>query len=110
MMNTEKKMNLEEISFQIILHAGNAKSCAMEGLQLARAGDFTEAFKKIDEADQEFVNAHHFQTNLLQKESSGESVNPSILLIHAQDHLMTAMTTKEMANEIIHLHQLCQTK
>ncbi|TES44795.1 hypothetical protein E2L07_20600 [Halalkalibacterium halodurans] len=38
-MPTQQKP-LEEIAFQIILHSGNARSCAMEGIQLAKAGKF----------------------------------------------------------------------
>ncbi|WP_088033892.1 PTS lactose/cellobiose transporter subunit IIA [Evansella clarkii] len=104
-MTAENEKSLEEISFQIILHAGNAKSLAMEAMQLARKNNFSEAQQKIEEAEKEFIQAHHSQTSLLQQESSGESVSPTILLIHAQDHLMNAMTTKELVQEIIYLHQ-----
>ncbi|WP_096186982.1 PTS lactose/cellobiose transporter subunit IIA [Evansella halocellulosilytica] len=109
-MNITNHKSLEEISFQIILHAGNARSSAMEAMQLAQEGQFEEAKRKIEEADQEFHLAHHSQTDLLQKESSGERVETSILLIHAQDHLMTSMTTKDLAQEIIFLHEKLQEK
>lgn len=33
---TAQQKPLEEISFQIILHSGNARSFAMEGVQLAK--------------------------------------------------------------------------
>ncbi|MCR6095097.1 PTS lactose/cellobiose transporter subunit IIA [Salipaludibacillus agaradhaerens] len=109
-MNTANQKSLEEISFQIILHAGNARSSAMEAVQFAREGKFEDAKRKMEEADQEFYHAHHFQTNLLQKESSGERVDPSILLIHAQDHLMTSMATKDLVHEMLFLHEKLQTR
>ncbi|WP_059105656.1 PTS lactose/cellobiose transporter subunit IIA [Shouchella shacheensis] len=96
---------LEEISFQMILHAGNARSSAMEAIQSAKTGDFEAANKKIRDADKEFTQSHRFQTELLTKEAKGEVQSPSILLIHAQDHLMTAMSVKEMAQEMIELYQ-----
>lgn len=106
-MSTENMASpsLEEISFQIILHAGNARSSSMEGIHLAKEGKFEKAKAKIAEADKEFLEAHHAQTKLLQKEASGEGQNPTVLLIHAQDHLMTAMTVKEMAQEFIELYE-----
>ncbi|WP_243355518.1 PTS lactose/cellobiose transporter subunit IIA [Bacillus litorisediminis] len=97
--------SLEGISFQIILHAGNARSSSIEAIQLAKIGKFEEAMEKIAEADQSFLEAHHAQTSLLEKEANGESPSLSILLVHAQDHLMTAMTVKEMAQEFIDLYR-----
>lgn len=97
--------SIEGISFQIILHAGNARSSAMEAIQLAKTGDFELATEKIDEADRAFLEAHHAQTSLLAKEANGESQSVSILLVHAQDHLMTALTIKEMAQEFIDLYR-----
>ncbi|WP_028777741.1 PTS lactose/cellobiose transporter subunit IIA [Shimazuella kribbensis] len=97
--------SLEEISFQIILHAGNARSSSMEAIHLAKEGKFEEAAAKIAEAEKEFLEAHHSQTKLLQKEASGQGQSPTVLLIHSQDHLMTAMTVKEMAQEFIELYE-----
>lgn len=97
--------SLEEVSFQIILHAGNARSSAMEAIYYAKNGKFDAANEKIKEADEAFVEAHHSQTQLLQSEATGEGQKPTVLLIHAQDHLMTAMTVKEMAQEFIDLYK-----
>jgi cellobiose PTS system EIIA component len=104
-MNAEQHLTLEEISFHIILHAGNARSSAMEALQAAKKKQFDAAGEKMAEAAKEVHQAHHYQTQLLQKEASGDTQNPTILLIHAQDHLMNAITVKELAQEIIEIHQ-----
>lgn len=104
-MSEQTQQSLEEISFQIILHAGNARSDAMEGMAFAREGKFEEAHAKLRDAEASFVEAHHVQSALLHKEAGGEGVSPSVLLIHAQDHLMTAMTVKDLAQEIVHLHE-----
>jgi len=39
-------MNIEEISFQIILNGGNARSLAAESINFAKAGDFDLAEQK----------------------------------------------------------------
>lgn len=99
-------MNLEEISFNIICFAGNARSMCMEAMVLAREGKIQEANRLIEEAEVELNNSHKFQTELIQSEAGGEGVTPNILLIHSQDHLMNAMTVKDLAKEIIILNQL----
>lgn len=62
-MNEE---NLEAI-MGLIVHAGNAKSDAMEAIQVAKKGDFSEATEKIQQAEASLVEAHHAQTGMLQK-------------------------------------------
>ncbi|SFQ02529.1 PTS lactose/cellobiose transporter subunit IIA [Salibacterium halotolerans] len=98
-------LDLQQVSFDIILHAGNARSSAMEALQLARREEIEQAYQKIKEAEEKLNQAHHSQTALLQQEASGAGENPSILLIHAQDHLMNAMTVKELGEEMIELYK-----
>ncbi|MEH7450969.1 PTS lactose/cellobiose transporter subunit IIA [Gottfriedia sp. NPDC057948] len=96
---------IEQTAFQLILHAGNAKSSLMEGMQAARAGNLEEANSKIEEAKKELNLAHQAQTSLIQGEARGENVELSILLIHAQDHLMNALTMRDLVTEIIFLHE-----
>ncbi|MEK4826904.1 PTS lactose/cellobiose transporter subunit IIA [Niallia sp. FSL W8-0951] len=98
-------MNLEEISFQIILNGGNARGLAMEAINDAKSGDFSLAEQKLDEANEAMRLAHRFQTDLIQGEARGEKFEIRLLLIHAQDHLMNAMTVVDMAKEFIELHK-----
>ncbi|CEI80952.1 lichenan-specific phosphotransferase enzyme IIA component [Oceanobacillus oncorhynchi subsp. incaldanensis] len=96
--------NITEIAFQIILYAGNGRSSAMEAIQEAKEGNFEEAESKLIEAGEELNKAHEFQTNLLQGEANGKSTEINIILIHSQDHLMNAMTVRDLATEIIELY------
>ncbi|WP_088069778.1 PTS lactose/cellobiose transporter subunit IIA [Gottfriedia luciferensis] len=98
-------VTIEQTAFQLILHAGNAKSSLMEAMQAARQGNLEEAHSKIEEAKEELNLAHHAQTSLIQGEARGEKVELSILLIHAQDHLMNALTMRDLVTEIIYLHE-----
>ncbi|PGL73217.1 PTS lactose/cellobiose transporter subunit IIA [Bacillus sp. AFS055030] len=100
------KEELYNLAFQLILHSGNAKSLAMEAMQKAKEGNFDEAEEKLTEADSAFNEAHHVQTDLIQREAGGENVNFPLIMVHAQDHLMNSMTLKDMAREIIELHKL----
>ncbi|MEH7305518.1 PTS lactose/cellobiose transporter subunit IIA [Neobacillus drentensis] len=96
--------NLEHVIFQIILHGGNGRSAAMEALLAARQGDFEGAREKLKEADYALNEAHHIQTSLIQREIRGEKTEVSLLMIHAQDHLMNAMTVKDLAAEMVELY------
>jgi len=96
--------NLEQVIFQIILHGGNGRSAAMEAMIAAKQGDFEAAKDKLREADNALNEAHHIQTSLIQGEIRGEKTEVSLLMIHAQDHLMNAMTLKDLAAEMVELY------
>jgi PTS system cellobiose-specific IIA component len=95
----------EENIFQLILHAGNGKSSAMEAIQAAKAGNYEEAREKLNQAGSELNEAHHIQTSLIQGEIRGEKTEISLLMIHAQDHLMNAITVKDLATEFVELYE-----
>jgi cellobiose PTS system EIIA component len=97
--------NLEQVIFQIILHGGNGRSAAMEAMQAAKQGDFEGARQKLMESDNAMNEAHHIQTSLIQGEIRGEKTEISLLMVHAQDHLMNAMTVKDLAVEMVELYQ-----
>ncbi|SER61468.1 PTS system, cellobiose-specific IIA component [Gracilibacillus ureilyticus] len=94
-----------EIAFQIILYAGNGRSSAMEAIQQAKDNDFEGADRLIKEATEELGKAHGYQTKLLQEEASGEGASVNVILVHSQDHLMTAMTVRDLAIEIIEIYR-----
>lgn len=96
---------ITEIAFQIILYAGNGKSSAMEAIQEAKEGNFTAADDKIKEANEELGKAHEFQTSLLQEEARGDGQAVNVILVHSQDHLMTSMTVRDLAIEIIEIYR-----
>ncbi|KEP28892.1 PTS cellobiose transporter subunit IIA [Bacillus safensis] len=100
-----RPMEMEQIVFQLILHGGNGRSSAMEAITCAKQGNFDEAKQKLQDAQDALNEAHHAQTELIQGEIRGEKTDISLLMIHAQDHLMNAMTVKELAAEIIELHE-----
>ena len=98
-------MNLEEQIMKIILHGGNAKSNAFEAIYAAKEQNIELARECIEKANEELVNAHHVQTSLIQSEARGEKTEISLLLIHAQDHLMNAITFRDLANEFVDLYE-----
>ncbi len=96
---------LMESIMGLIVHSGNTKSECMEAIQLAKKGHIEAAKEKINLANESLIDAHHSQTGLLSQEARGEKVEVSMLLIHAQDHLMNAITFRDLAQEMIELYE-----
>lgn len=94
-----------EVIMSLILHSGNAKSNGVKAIQAAKERNFKLANQLIEEADNELVEAHHSQTSLLTKEAAGENLQVTLLMVHAQDHLMTAITFLDLAKELIYFHK-----
>lgn len=97
--------NLEEISFQIISAAGDAQSMMLKALANAREGVFAKAESMMKQADKELLKAHKSQTGLIMKEAQGEKSEYSVLMVHAQDHLMNAMLSKQLIGEMIKMYK-----
>ena len=91
----------EEVSFEIIASAGQARSLAFEALGYARDNNFVKARELIEESKKESLLAHRCQTRLLTQEASGDHVD-----VDAQDHLMTAQLARELIEEIINLYEI----
>lgn len=80
---------LELIAFQIISSVGTARSCYIEAIQAAKKGDAA------------FIEGHDAHAGLLQKEASGEGNTVNLLILHAEDQLMSAEAFKTIALEFI---------
>lgn len=96
---------MEEKIMLLIVHSGEARSCAMEAIAAAKQGKMEEAEKLIAKANAELSEAHNTQTALIQAEAGGEKVPMSLLMVHAQDHFMTSMTVKDLAVELIEVYK-----
>ena len=95
----------DAIVMNLVVNSGEARSIAMEAIELARQGQFEEATAKIAQARETINAAHNFQTELVQKEINNDPVPMSLLMCHGQDHLMTAMVVIDLAEKIIEVYQ-----
>ena len=67
--------------------------------------NFEEAEKLLKEADEALLSAHNVQTEIIQAEVSGEAITPSVLFVHSQDHLMTAIEAKTLIEGMIRMYR-----
>ncbi|WP_404454772.1 PTS lactose/cellobiose transporter subunit IIA [Oceanobacillus kapialis] len=98
-------MNVDNLSMQIILHAGNAKGILHKTLEEGRAGNFASTEDMLKEASEELLKAHKVQTSFIQEEAQERLGVLPVILVHAQDHLMTVMSEQTLITEMIHLYK-----
>ncbi|EKS6405212.1 PTS lactose/cellobiose transporter subunit IIA [Enterobacter hormaechei] len=96
---------LEEAVMEIIVNAGQSRSLCFEALHAARQGNLDEAKSLLREADGYARQAHKMQTKLIEQDA-GEARQPmTLIMVHAQDHLMNSLLARELSEEIFHLYQ-----
>ena len=96
---------MTEQAMMLIMHSGSARSFAMEAISEAKENKFEDAHNLIKECEKEVVSAHKIQTELIQSEARGDKHELTLLMVHAQDHLMTTLVVKDMAQEFIELYE-----
>lgn len=89
----------------MISFAGDAFSYFFKGVQEAREGNYEEADRQIALGEEQLTLAHEAQTELLAAEAQGKDMEYSIMLVHAQDHLMTTIMYERVAKEFISLYK-----
>lgn len=102
-------MDYEMTIFTIIAYSGEAKSSCMEAIGHAKVGDFEKSDKCIEDANSKLGLAHECQTSLIQSEVQGNEIKLTLLMIHAQDHLMNTMTIRDLAGEFIDLYKTMES-
>ncbi|MBQ1867930.1 MULTISPECIES: PTS lactose/cellobiose transporter subunit IIA [Selenomonas] len=101
---------LELTAFQIISSVGSARSCYIEAIQEAKQGNFDKAESLIAEGDDMFVEGHDAHANLLTKEAQdGPGSTLSLLILHAEDQLMSAEGFKTIALEFMDAYKRIET-
>lgn len=96
---------MELLCFQIISFNGSARSSYVEAIALAKDGKFADADARMAEGEENFNEGHRVHAELIAKEANGELGEISLLLMHAEDQMMSAETLKIVATEMIDLYK-----
>ena len=102
---------LELTLFQIITAAGGSKSSYIAAIQEAKEGNFRDAWQFVSDGDAFQSQAHDPHAKLLTQEAqlAMEGKNSAdlvcLLLIHAEDQMMSCEVFKQMAVEFIELYE-----
>jgi PTS system cellobiose-specific IIA component len=109
----DKEIELEElnlISMQMILHAGDARNDVMKALACCEEEEYDHAEKLLENANKNIVQSHKLQTETVQKEAQGEEPIFSLLFAHAQDTLMTVKSEYELAKRLVRIFRRLDEK
>lgn len=101
---------LAEVSFNIITYSGEAKSNAMLAIYAAKANNIEEAKQKLEQANKDIIKASEQHVELIQQEAQGNKIDVPLLLLHAEDQLLTTQTLILMAEEFVNLYELVHKK
>ena len=103
-------MDIELVAMELVGNAGEARSLAFEALAEAKKGNFEKAEELLNQSKEASLKAHHTQTELICNEADGNKVEIGLLMVHAQDHLMTSILARELISEMIELYKRLQEK
>lgn len=101
----EANEELENAMIEIVAFSGEARSKLLEAVKRGKAGDLDAAQRLISEAQTDLNDAHNAQTDLLTREARGEITEPTVLLVHAQDHLMTTMLLRDIVETLLDIYR-----
>lgn len=96
---------LELVSFKIISAVGTARSLYIESIQKAKEGKFSDAEALLQQGETYYTEGHHAHAELLSSYADGTEIPLDILLVHAEDQMMSAEGFRIIAEEIIALYR-----
>lgn len=96
----------EDCVIGLIVYGGNARSLAMQAIDYAASGCYRQSTEKMNEAREALNQAHDYQKHLMSGTlTESEHVQTSMLIMHGQDHLMSAISIIDLAERFIQLYQ-----
>lgn len=99
-----------ELAFKIIVHAGESRTLSDKAMDMAEKYEFDKAENLLKQANEEFLECHQVQTDMLNREANGEKNELNIIFIHAQDHLTMATMALDNAKRWIKFNKRLKEK
>ena len=92
---------LEQACFQLISF--------LEAVEYAKSGDFPQAEAAVERGNEEYLQAHNAHFDLIQEEVNSENgLLTRLTLVHAEDQLAMAESTRILAEQLIELYRRLQ--
>lgn len=101
-----EKENIFDKAMALIAGAGDSKSDSMEAIQEAKSGNFKRAEELLEQASKQLALTHEIQSELIREEMMGNSQEATLLMVHAQDHLNSALLIRDLADEFKDMYQM----
>jgi PTS system cellobiose-specific IIA component len=108
-MEENEKRDINMVAMEVIMNAGDGRD-KIEALAAMAEGKLDEVDKLLEEAEALIVKAHNAQTEVIQSQVSGESMEYSLLFVHAQDTVMTITTELRMTQKLLPIVKMLLNK
>ena len=105
-MEENEKRDINMVAMEVIMNAGDGRDKIDEALAAMAEGKLDEVDKLLEEAEA-LINA---QTEVIQSQVSGESMEYSLLFVHAQDTVMTITTELRMTQKLLPIVKMLLNK
>ena len=103
-------MDLETTVMALIVNAGEARSHAMQALTAAKKKQWEQVDGLLALSAAASKLAHDVQTSLIGMDEGEGKLPMTLVMVHAQDHIMTSILLREMVGELIEVHRLLQSR
>ena len=91
--------DLEEVVMGLIINSGQARSLAYAALKQAKQGDFVAAKTMMEQSRTALNEAHLVQTKLIESDQGEGKMKVSLVLVHAQDHLISHLDVGDICGQ-----------
>ncbi|UTV29334.1 PTS lactose/cellobiose transporter subunit IIA [Photobacterium atrarenae] len=98
-------MDQEAVVMEIIVNAGEARSLCYEALGKAKKQELDQARDLLKQAKGCLNKAHLTQTQLIEADQGEGKVPMTLVMVHAQDHLMTTILAHELVTEMVGMYE-----
>ena len=98
-------MSSEMLYLQIITEAGNARSKYVEAIQEAKANRYDACNELLKQGNEAYAKGHRIHADLLNQEAGGNKAELDLLLVHAEDQLMSAESFKILCSEFLDIYR-----
>lgn len=98
-------MDQEAVVMEIIVNAGEARSLCYEALAKAKKNEREQARALLKQAKECLNRAHLTQTQLIEADQGEGKVKMTLVMVHAQDHLMTTILAHELVSEMVAMYE-----
>ncbi len=92
--------DIEIMLMQLISYSGEAKALCFEAIESYKAKNTEEGSQKFEEAYDSLIKAKKIHGELLCQFANGNLHGDNLLLIHAEDQMMSSETILDLAKQL----------
>lgn len=96
--------NMELLCLEIITDVGKARNKYVEAIHEAKIGKYERCNELMKAGNESFAKGHRVHASLIANEASGKANELSLLLVHAEDQLMSAESFKILCSEFLDIY------